>query len=111
MQSRIDSVMEALTNILIGFAINTAMNLTLMPHVFGMAPTAGPLVEFAVLMTVVSFARSLLLRRLFNGRTVWEVLKASFTAERAVPAETPGDHVYRAIQARLKVEQLINRGQ
>jgi hypothetical protein len=78
MQSRIDSLMEALTNVVIGFGINFVANVLFLPLVLHVPVNLGELGEIGVIFTVISVVRSYGLRRLFNGRTAWQALKDRF---------------------------------
>lgn len=74
-QSRIDSVMESLTNIVIGTAIYTVVNHTLLAWVLGIPISVGTSLWISAMFTVISFARSYAIRRIFNGRTVWQAIR------------------------------------
>lgn len=75
MQSRFDSLMEALTNIVIGLVISTVANHWVLPAILGVRMTLGQNVAISVIFTAISLIRSYTLRRLFNGRSVWQALK------------------------------------
>ncbi|HEY0623167.1 DUF7220 family protein [Sphingomonas sp.] len=79
-QSRLDSFMEALTNTLIGLIVSTIANFFVIPLVLGVHMTHGQNIVLALIFTVISIARSYILRRAFNGRSVWLSVKlgASF---------------------------------
>jgi hypothetical protein len=66
-QTRLGSFVESWANIFIGFAINFAANLLILP-LFGFT-SLTPAKNFAIglLYTVISLARSYVLRRWFNG--------------------------------------------
>lgn len=74
MQHRIDSLMEAVTNTAVGFVISLitwhfiaiAMNIPV---------TMSENLIITSIFTVVSIIRSYILRRIFNGRSIWEELK------------------------------------
>lgn len=76
-QSRIDSLMEALTNVLIGFLINFFANWLILPWFFGIPADVASFAILGVIYTAISIARSYLLRRAFNGRSVWESMRES----------------------------------
>jgi hypothetical protein len=78
MQSRIDSFMEAVTNTAIGLIISTVANWTLTPAVLGHTITLAQNVALSAGFTVISIVRSFTLRRAFNGRTVWQAIRARF---------------------------------
>lgn len=66
-QTRKGSFAEAWTNIAIGFSINYAANLLILP-LFGFASlTPGKNFAIGCLYTLISLARSYCLRRWFNG--------------------------------------------
>ena len=71
-QTRLGSLIEAFMNVLIGFGINFAANLVILP-IFGYTPTLWDNFQIGLLYTVVSIARSYALRRFFN----WIYLKES----------------------------------
>ncbi len=66
MQTKLGSFAEAWANIAVGFAINFTANLLILP-LFGFDVTAGAAFGIGVIFTVISLARSYVLRRYFNG--------------------------------------------
>lgn len=80
-QSRIDSVMESLTNIVIGTAIYTVVNHNLLAWFLGIPISVGSSLWISAMFTVISFARQYVIRRLFDGRTVWQAIKARWSGE------------------------------
>ena len=66
MQTRLGSFVEAWANIAVGFAINFTANMLVLPQ-FGFDVTAGQAFGIGVVFTVISLARSYVLRRWFNG--------------------------------------------
>jgi hypothetical protein len=66
-QTRLGSLIEALTNVVIGFAINWTANLAILP-IFGFNVTGAQAFGIGVFFTVISIARSYVLRRWFNAR-------------------------------------------
>lgn len=76
-QTRMDSLMEAVTNTAIGLVISVAANMLVLP-IFGLPVTLGGAIGIGAVMTVISIARSYLLRRLFNGRSVWRQIRTLF---------------------------------
>lgn len=66
MQTRLGSFIEASANIAVGFGINFAANLVVLPW-FGFQVTAGQAFGIGVVFTAISLARSYALRRWFNG--------------------------------------------
>lgn len=66
-QTRLGSFIEAWINVLIGFGINFAANLVILP-LFGFNVTLSDNFQIGLLYTVVSVARSYGIRRWFNAR-------------------------------------------
>ena len=66
-QTRMGSLIEACMNVLIGFVINMVANFVILPMV-GFHITPGQNVFIGVLYTIVSVARSYVIRRWFNAR-------------------------------------------
>jgi len=64
-QTRRQSLIEAVINIVVGFGINTALNFTVFP-IFGWHITMKQNIALGVIYTIVSIARSYCLRRVFN---------------------------------------------
>lgn len=65
-QTKLGSFTEAWANIAVGFGINFAANLLVLPH-FGLPVTAVQAFGIGVIFTVISLVRSYVLRRWFNG--------------------------------------------
>lgn len=82
-QSRIDSLMEAFCNVLIGFSINFVANWLILPWFFGIEADLASFATLGGIYTVISIARSYVIRRVFNGRTVWEAVKCALTKHTA----------------------------
>lgn len=78
MQSRVDSFMEALTNTVIGLLVSTVANMTLTPWVMGRPISMSENVLLSLGFTVISIGRSYILRRTFNGKSVWQAIKGQF---------------------------------
>lgn len=66
-QSRLGSLLEAGVNTLVGLVISLISTVILLPLV-GIESTMGQNIQLTVYFTVVSIARSYLLRRYFNAR-------------------------------------------
>lgn len=66
MQSRRWSLIESLAGVVVGFAINWAANLFVLPW-FGFAIRPGQAFKMGLVFTGISVARSYALRRVFNG--------------------------------------------
>ena len=69
MQSRLHSAVEAVANVVVGYSINFAANLVVLP-VFGLAVSAGQAAGIGLAFTGISMARSYVLRRAFNRALV-----------------------------------------
>ena len=65
MQSKRNSAFEAATNVAIGYLVSVLANVLILP-VFGYNVTIGDSFAIGLAFTVVSLARSYVLRRLFN---------------------------------------------
>lgn len=65
MQTRKQSAIEATANILVGYTINFIANMTLFP-LFGWDISVQQNLLLGVLYTLISFARSYMLRRFYN---------------------------------------------
>jgi hypothetical protein len=66
-QTQVGSIAESLANIAVGFSINFAANWILLP-LFGFSSlTLKSNFELGLLYTLISLARSYVLRRWFNG--------------------------------------------
>jgi membrane protein implicated in regulation of membrane protease activity len=66
-QSRLGSLIEALFNVAIGFAINFCANMLILP-LFGFNVTGSQAFGIGVFFTVISVIRSYAVRRWFNAR-------------------------------------------
>jgi hypothetical protein len=66
-QTRLGSLIEALANVAVGFGINYAMNLVILNGIMGMSITLTENLYIGLMFTVVSVARSYILRRGFNA--------------------------------------------
>lgn len=64
-QSKTHSMIEAVTNIVVGYSVAVAVNMAVLP-LFGMYPSFGEANQIGLIFTIVSLIRSYLLRRLFN---------------------------------------------
>lgn len=64
-QSRLHSLIESLTNVVVGFVIAVCANYTVLP-LFGFHPNVGESAEMAMIFMWITLIRSYLLRRLFN---------------------------------------------
>jgi hypothetical protein len=71
MQSKLDSLLESITNILIGFTVATISNLIVLP-MFGYNVTPEDSIVIAVVFTVISLVRSYVIRRVFNKLKIFK---------------------------------------
>lgn len=69
MQSRWMSLLEAATNIVVGYCLAVLTQLVVFP-LFGLRATFSENLLIGGVFTLISLVRSYLLRRLFNGRAV-----------------------------------------
>ena len=76
MQSRRRSLMEAFTNVVVGYALAVVTQIIVFPW-FGLEAALGEHLTIGLAFVAVSLARGYLLRRLFEGLRV---------------ANRPGDH-------------------
>lgn len=75
-QSKVDSVMESVTNIAIGFPLSLIV-WHFLCIAMGIPMPLGDNILVTTVFTVVSLLRSYVLRRMFNDRTVWQAIKAN----------------------------------
>ncbi|ESQ85382.1 hypothetical protein AEAC466_04375 [Asticcacaulis sp. AC466] len=76
-QSRIDSFMEAITNTAVGFTISLCVQL-IVAHIYHLPISIGDNLVIVGIFTVVSIIRQYVVRRLFDGKSVWQAIKARF---------------------------------
>ena len=69
MQTRWQSFLEAVTNIVVGYALAVLTQIIVFP-LFGLHASLGENLLIGGLFTIISLARSYVLRRLFNARGV-----------------------------------------
>lgn len=67
MQTKTGSLIESCVNVAIGYGINLAANLIVLP-MFGYHVSVKDAAGIGVVFTVISVARSYLIRRVFNRR-------------------------------------------
>ena len=75
-QSKIDSVLESLTNIAIGSIIALLSQLIWFP-IIGVEITFAENLLTTGFFTIVSFVRSYGIRRLFNGKSIYQYIKSN----------------------------------
>ena len=66
MQSRAMSLVEAATNVAVGYGVAVATQMLVFPW-FGLSTTLSENLQIGLIFTVVSLLRSYALRRLFEG--------------------------------------------
>lgn len=66
MQNRIQSLAESVTNIVVGLVVSWSVTWGLMP-LWGFIPSVGDAVQISAMFTVISLARTYVLRRIFNA--------------------------------------------
>lgn len=64
-QTRLGSALESVANIVVGFSINWAANMVILP-IFGFPVTPTAAFHMGLIFTAISLVRSYWLRRLFN---------------------------------------------
>lgn len=74
MQSKADSFMEALTNTVVGLTVATVTQIAIV-YAYQISMSWSTLFQSIGWFTVVSVIRQYAIRRLFNGRTIWQALK------------------------------------
>lgn len=74
-QSRIDSLMESVTNIAVGYIISLSVWIWIVDPLFGFQSTPAENIMVTNIFTVTSLLRQYLLRRAFNGRSVWQAIR------------------------------------
>lgn len=77
-QSKIDSVLESVTNIAIGAGVALLAQLIWFP-IIGKSFTFTENLATMAFFTLVSFIRSYGVRRVFNGRSVYQSIKQKLT--------------------------------
>lgn len=65
-QSRIMSLLESVANVILGYGVAVVTQILIFP-IFGLHTTLAQNLKMGAVFTVVSIARSYLLRRLFEG--------------------------------------------
>lgn len=65
-QSRLMSLVEAATNVVVGYGVAVATQILIFP-IFGLHTTLAQNLKLGLIFTLVSIARSYALRRLFEG--------------------------------------------
>lgn len=73
-QAKVDSLMEAVCNTAVGFTISLT-TWVFLSRAMGIPLSWGENLFITGVFTVVSIARGYILRRAFNGRSVWQSIK------------------------------------
>lgn len=68
-QSRLMSLVESVANVIVGYGVAVVTQILIFP-VFGLQTTLGQNLAMGGVFTIVSLARSFLLRRLFEANRV-----------------------------------------
>jgi hypothetical protein len=66
MQSRVMSLIEAVANVIVGYGVAVATQMTIFPW-FGLETTLDQNLQMGLIFTVVSLVRGYALRRFFNA--------------------------------------------
>jgi hypothetical protein len=74
-QSKIDSFMESVVNIIIGLVVSTIANYFVLPGVLGVQMSLTQNLLIGSIFTAISLVRSYAIRRAFNGRSVWQAIR------------------------------------
>lgn len=70
--------MESLVNIGVGLAISMSANQIFIPMVTGSPLRAADNAALAVIYTIISLARQYVIRRAFNGKSIWQSMKGNY---------------------------------
>lgn len=81
MQHKADSVIEAVVNQFVGFVVALATYMWIINPVFGLNSSVTESAGITLVFTCTSIIRSYIIRRMFNGKTVYQGLKAKFKGE------------------------------
>lgn len=100
-QSRAMSLVEAVANVAVGYGVAVVTQILIFP-VFGLHTTLAQNLKMGAVFTVVSIARSFVLRRLF------EAIRVGTTRP---PLDASGGHVRRPLPFRRDFGPAIRRDQ
>lgn len=78
-QHRMDSLMESVTNTAVGFIISWAVWVWVVAPLFGFHNGAATSFLVTCIFTVTSLIRQYILRRVFDGKTIWETIRAKYS--------------------------------
>jgi hypothetical protein len=73
-QDKVDSILEATTNMALGLVISMTANALIFP-LFGWDITLQENIYMGFIYSSISIARNYIIRRLFNGRSVYQAIK------------------------------------
>ena len=72
MQHKVDSILEAVCNQTVGFILAMATYVFIINPLFNLNSSPAESFWITTIFTVISIIRSYVLRRIFNGRTIYE---------------------------------------
>lgn len=70
-QKKSHSITESIVNVIVGFGINFTANMLVFP-LFGWSISMRQNITLGVIYTLISIARSYMLRRFFNKVMLWQ---------------------------------------
>ena len=73
-QNKIDSALESVTNVIVGFAINFTANMFIFP-LFGWSISITQNIALGACYTAISLVRSYVIRRAFDGKSIYQSIK------------------------------------
>lgn len=78
-QHKMDSLIEAVLNTAVGFIISWAVWVWVVAPLFGFNNGAGTSFLVTCIFTVTSLLRQYFIRRLLDGKTIWEFIRAKYS--------------------------------
>lgn len=76
-QSKVDSLLESVCNTVVGFVTGFVTLHLIVNPLFGLATSLRQDLIINAIFTVVSIGRGYSVRRLFNGRGIWETIRCA----------------------------------
>ena len=73
-QNKIDSALESVTNVIVGFTINFTANMFIFP-LFGWPISTAQNIALGACYTAISLVRSYVIRRAFDGKSIYQSIK------------------------------------
>jgi hypothetical protein len=73
-QNKIDSALESVTNVIVGFTINFTANMFVFP-LFGWSISVTQNIALGACYTAISLVRSYVIRRAFDGKSIYQSIK------------------------------------